>query len=89
MLWLLFLPIVLPFLSTLLLLLRGQRRRLWTFHLAAWAIVAGYVLLMFLARWLTHPDLIIWGAGLGGLVALAALAGEIWVGKPSKVSKSS
>jgi hypothetical protein len=82
LLWLLFLPIALPFLSTVLLLLRGERRRLWVFHLGAWGLVAVYALLMFFARWLTHPDLIIWGAGLGGLVAVSTLVGEILVGKP-------
>jgi hypothetical protein len=35
MLWLLFLPIGLPFLSTAYLLFVGERRRLWVFHLTA------------------------------------------------------
>lgn len=75
-LWLACLLPALPFLSTLLLLLRGERRQLWVCHLTAWGLAAIYSLLMFIGRWYSHPALIIWGAGLGGVVAAATLAGE-------------
>jgi len=79
MLWLVCLPPALPFLSTLLLLFSSTRRQLWVFHLTAWGLVAIFSLLMFIGRWYSHPELIIWGAGLGGVVAVATLVGEILV----------
>ena len=80
-LWLACWPLALPFLSTQLLLLNGVRRKLWIFHLTAWGFVAVYSLAMFTARWYSHSNLIIWGAGLGGVVAVATLVGEILAGK--------
>lgn len=80
-LWILCLPPVLPFLSTLLLLLGGERRWLRVFHLAAWGLVAAYSLFLFVAYWLRHPALVQWGAGLYGVVAVTTLVGEIAVGK--------
>lgn len=87
-LWLLCLPPVLPFLSTLLLLLSGERRWLWGSHLAAWGLVAIYSLFLFVGYWYRHPELILWGAGLCGGVAVAMLAGEILVGKPPTLNES-
>ena len=88
MLWLVCLPPALPFLSTLHLILYGVRRQLWVFHLTAWALVAIYSLTMFIGRWYSHPALIIWGAGLGGVVAVATLVGEILVGKSPTLNES-
>jgi len=88
MLWLVCLPLALPFLSTLLLLLSNVRRQLWVYHLIAWGLVAFYSLFMFIARWYSHPALIIWGAGLGGVVAVATLVGEILVGRSPILNES-
>jgi hypothetical protein len=88
LLCLLYLPPALPFLSTLLLLLSGERRRLWVCHLTAWGLVGIYSLFMFVARWYSHPALILWGAGLGGVVAVAILVGEILVGKSPILNES-
>jgi len=88
MLWLVCLLPALPFLSTLLLLLNGVRRQLWLFHLTAWGLVAIYSLTMFIGRWYSHPALIIWGAGLGGVVAVATLVGEILAGKSPTLNES-
>ena len=77
-LWLLCLPPVLAILSTLLLLLIGERRWLWVCHLAAWGLAAVYSLLWFVGIWYVHQGvLILWGAGLGGAVAIAILAWEV------------
>lgn len=76
-LWLLGLPPALPVLSTLLLLLIGERRWLWVCHLTAWGLAAIYSLLWFVGIWYAHRGvLILWGAGLGGVVAIAVLVWE-------------
>ena len=80
MLWLVCLPLALPFLSTGLFILYGVDRQLWIFHLTAWALVAIYSLTMFIGRWYSYSAVIIWGAGLGGIVAVFTLVGEILVG---------
>lgn len=80
LLWLVCLPLALPFLSTLLLLLTSVHRKLRGYHLTAWGVVASYSLIMFIGRWISHSDLIIWGAGFGGVVAVATLVGEKLVG---------
>jgi hypothetical protein len=80
-LWLACLPLALPFLTTPVLLLSGERRWLRVCHLAAWGVVAIYSLFLFVRYWYRHPALILWGAGLCGLVAVATLAGEILVVK--------
>jgi hypothetical protein len=87
-LWLLCLPPALPFLSTLLLLLGGERRWLWVCHLAAWGVVAIYSLFLFVGYWYRHPALILWGAGLCGVVAITILVGEILVGKHTTLNES-
>ncbi|MBV6451449.1 MAG: hypothetical protein MHPDNHAH_02187 [Anaerolineales bacterium] len=88
-LWLLLLPLALPFLSALLLLLRGERRSLRVCHLAAWGLVAIYSLFLFVGYWLRHPALILWGAGFCGMVAVAILVGEILAGKSPNLNESS
>lgn len=77
-LWLLCLPPALPILSTLLLLLIGERRWLWVCHLTAWGLAAIYSLLWFVGVWCAHRGvLVLWGAGLGGVVGVATLVWEI------------
>ncbi len=73
---LLFLP-VLPFLSTLLLLVGRERRGLWVFHLTAWALAAAVSAFFLVAGWSAAAALRLWGAWLCAAVAIAALAGEI------------
>ena len=86
-LWVLFLPPApaLPVLSTLLLLLIGERQWLWVSHLTAWGLVAIYSLFYFIVGgnwdWYSHRVLILWGAGLGGVVAVAILVGEILIAR--------
>ena len=87
-LWLLCLPPALPFLSTLLLLLSGERWWLWVCHLTAWGLVAIYSLFVFVGHWYLHPVLMLWGAGLYGVVAVATLVGEILVGKSPTLNES-
>jgi hypothetical protein len=80
--WLLCLPPALPILSTLLLLLIGERRWLWVSHLTAWGLAAIYSLLWFVGIWYAHRGaLILWGAGLGGVVAIAILIGEMLIAR--------
>jgi hypothetical protein len=77
-LWLLCLPPALPILSTLLLLLIGERRWLWVCHLTAWGLAAIYSLIWFVGIWYAHRGaMILWGAGLGGIIAVAILVWEI------------
>jgi len=80
--WLLCLPPALPVLSTLLLLLFGERRWLRVCHLSAWGIAGIYAFLWFGGVWVAHRGvLILWGAGLGGAVAVAALIGEMLIAR--------
>jgi hypothetical protein len=74
--WILCLPPALPVLSTLLLLLMGERQWLWVFHLAAWGLVAVYSLFLFFVG-----NLYTWGDGLGAVVAAAVLVGEILIAR--------
>ncbi len=77
-LWFLCLPPALPVLSTLLLILFGEHRWLRVCHLSAWGIAGIYALLWFGGVWYAHQGvLILWGAGLGSLAAIAALVVEI------------
>ena len=84
-LWLFCLPLALPVLSTLLLLLIGESRWRWVSHLTAWGLVAIYSLFLFIVGgnwdWYSHRVLILWGAGLGGVVAVAILAVEILIAR--------
>lgn len=77
-LWLLGLLPVLPVLSTLLLLLIGERRWLWVCHLTVWGLAVVHALFWFVVGYVGHRGiLILWGAGLGGLVSIAILLWEI------------
>jgi len=88
-LWLLCLPPALPFLSTLPLVLLGRERRwLWVCHLTAWGLVAVYSLFIHGFIWYWHRPLILWGAGFGGVVAVAILVGEILVGRSPTLNES-
>lgn len=81
--WLLCLPPALPVLSTLLLLLFGERRGLRVCHLTAWGIAGTYAFLWFGGVWYAHQGvLLLWGAGLGGVVAAAILVGELLIARP-------
>jgi len=81
-LWLLCVPPVLPVLSTLLLLLIGERRWLWASHLAAWGTAAVYSLFWFIGLWIVHRGAVfLWGAGLCGVTAVAVLAAEMWTAR--------
>jgi hypothetical protein len=69
---------LLPFLSTLLLFVGGQRRGLWVFHLVAWGLAAAVSALLLVAcLWQGEGRLRVWGAGLCVVVAVAMLVGEI------------
>jgi hypothetical protein len=87
-LWLLYLPPVLPILSTLLLLLIGERRLLWIGHLIAWGLVAIYSFFLFFGLWYSNKALFLWGAGFCGLLALTALVVEILAGRHPKINES-
>jgi len=82
-LWILCLPPALPILSTLLLLLMGERQWLWVCHLTAWGLVAIYSLFFFVVG-----NLYTWGDGLGGVVAVATLVGETLAGRSPILNES-
>jgi len=68
--------LVLPFFSTLLLILRGDRRRQLVFHVAAWSLAAG------LGLWIgmsSYPKLfwVLWGIWLYVGLAASALILEV------------
>ena len=87
--WGLCLPPALPVLSTLLLLLFGERRWLRVCHLSAWGIAGIYALIWFGGVLYAHRGvLILWGAGLGGAVAVAALVGERLIGSSARPTPS-
>ena len=70
-------PLVLPFLSTLLLFLGGETRLGWLVQQMAWGLAAAFSLFLFIGSWYSNKALIQWGAGLCGVVAIALLVGEI------------
>lgn len=77
-LWVMWLLPTLPFLSTMFLILCRSQHYLWIFHLFAWGLTAVFSLFFFfLVIWSSHFLLILWGAGFGGMLAVAMLAGEI------------
>lgn len=76
---LIFLLPTLPFFSTVLLIFGKGRRSLWIFHLIAWGLTAALSLLLFFGIWLDRVFL--WGAGLGSLLSVAMLTGELLVAK--------
>jgi hypothetical protein len=73
----LLLPPALPFAATLLLLLVGERRGARAGYLAAWGLAGAYALLLFCGHWAMHRQVWLWGAGLGAVVTVAMLAGEV------------
>ena len=76
------LPLVLPFLSTLLLILLGERRWLWVCHLTAWGLTALYALFFFFVG-----NIYTWGDGLAAVVAVATLVGEILIARRQEAGK--
>ena len=76
------LPPLLPFLSTLLLLLLGERRWLWVCHLTAWGLVALLSHFFFFVG-----NMYTWGDGLGAVVAVATLVGEILIARRQVAGK--
>jgi hypothetical protein len=87
--WLICLPPALPILTTLLVLLIGERRWLWVCHVTAWGLATIFLLLWFVGIWYAHRGaLILWGAGLGGVLAVANLAGEILLSKSPTLNES-
>jgi len=81
-LWLMCLIPMLPFLSTIFLILGRGRQTLWIFHLFAWGLTAVFSLFFYLLG-IGSADILlrIWGAGFSSMLAVAMLAGEIWAGK--------
>lgn len=79
--WVVWLLPMLPFLSTLVLILGRGRRFLWIFHLITWGLTALFALFFFFEIWTSHPILILWGSGFGGMMAVAMLVGEILIAK--------
>ncbi len=75
----LYLPPMLPFLSTLLLFLSRENPALRSIHWIVIGLVIIYSLFFFIGMWFSHHELILWGAGLYGLVGLCALVTEIWI----------
>jgi hypothetical protein len=71
------LPAVLPFVSTLFLLVGAERRAVWAGHLAAWGLAGAYALIWFAGIWYIHRVIWLWGAGLCVVVAVAMLVGEV------------
>ena len=76
------LPPALPFLSTLLLLLLGERRGLWIGHLIAWGLTALFALFFFFVG-----NMYTWGDGLAAVVAVATLVGEILIARRQEAGK--
>jgi len=70
------LPVILPFASTLLLLL-GERRGVWIGHLWAWGLAGAYSLIWLVGVWHIHPMIWQWGAGLCAVVAAGMLTLEL------------
>jgi hypothetical protein len=68
--------LVLPFFSTLLLILRGDRRRRQVFNVVAWGLAAGIGLLIGVSR---YPRLywMLWGVWLHIALAASALILEV------------
>jgi hypothetical protein len=71
-------PLLLPFFSTLLLILGGDHRRRQMFHLAAWGLASGIGLLIGIS---SYPKLfwVLWGVWLYIGLAASALILEVLV----------
>jgi hypothetical protein len=63
--------LVLPLFGTLLLILRGDRRRWQVVNIAAWALVAGMCLLLGISY---YPEMFLLFWGLWTYIGLAAIA---------------
>ena len=76
--WLFFLPLF-PFLTTLLLLLAGERRGLRALYLTAWVLTLVLSALLFLRHLpvVGAVSLRLWGVWLCAAVAIAVLVGEV------------
>jgi hypothetical protein len=81
LLWMLCLLQTIPFLSTVLILLGGERRFYRIFHLTAWGLTAAFSNFLFIGIWYSNRALRLWGAGLSGVVAVISLAGELLVAR--------
>jgi hypothetical protein len=82
LMWMLIVPPALPVLTTLLLLLFGEHGWLRVCHLSAWGIAGIYAFLWFGGVWYAHRGvLILWGAGLGGVIAIAILGWEMLIAR--------
>lgn len=75
----LLLLLMLPFLSTLLILLGGERRLV--FHLTALGLAAAFSIFWLAAGWHGGVSLRLWGTWLYAGVAVATLAGEVLVAR--------
>ena len=67
---------VLPFLSTLIVILRAERRGWRLFNIAAWALALGLALLLGLAE-LPRVYVALWGVWLYAVMAVCALVLEV------------
>ena len=70
------LPFVLPFLSTLIVILHAERRGWRLFNIAAWALALGLVLLVGLGE-LPRVYIALWGVWLYAVMAVCALVLEV------------
>ena len=69
---------LLPFLSTLLLFVGGERRGRWVFHLVAWGLAAAVsAFFLLVVGWQGAVVFRLWGSWLSAVLAVAVLAGEI------------
>jgi hypothetical protein len=73
----LFLLLVLPFLSTLLLLPGRERRCRRVFHWTAWGLAGAFSIFWMAAGWQGAASMKLWGVWLYTGVAVATLAAEV------------
>lgn len=74
-------PPLLPILFTILYLLGGKRRSLWYLYLAGWSLLALYALFWLFVGWSSGQRLVLWGAGLSGVLAILLVTWEVRTGK--------
>lgn len=81
----LLLPPALAVAATLLLLLAGERRGVRAVYLAAWGLAGAYSFLLFIGHWfISHGRAWLWGAALGGLIAVAMVAWEVLAARANR-----
>ena len=83
---------LLPFLSTLLLFVGGERRGLGVFHLVAWGLAAAVsAFFLLVVGWQGAVVFRLWGSWLCAVLAVAVLAGEILAARlrPSRKARPS